>query len=48
MLIVMKTQLTLKFSIGVKDSLIVVGRGGNTPCICFDLLIGEKYIFLKF
>ena len=27
-------------SIGVKYSFIVLG--GGTPCLCFDLLIGEK------
>ena len=34
-------------SIWVKYSLIVLGKwgGGDTSCLCFDLLIGQKLLF---
>ena len=44
------TKLLVLKVLGEKYSLIVLegGRGEDRPCLCFDLLIGQKlYFFLS-
>ena len=33
-------------SMGVKYSSIVLKGGGDKPCLCFDLFIGQQVFFL--